>query len=636
MRCVSVAHRAGSVSVEASINGADYSVDGAYFEYVELPRVDSVMPQAVLALAPSSVTVVGAGFVNAEQLRCRLSAGAAYRSAWHSATTIVCALPGHLAARNVTVEVSNDGMHFTQDGVRLWLSETPTVSSMRGTSGAVGGGELVTVIGSKLRSAGALSCRFGSAEAAASVISDSMMVCYTPASAAGARRVGFEVVAGSATLPVGDSALRSFEYVAEAEVESALPRSGPMSGGTLLSVIGRNFVRGAHECAIGSSGGRAAARYTSSTLLVCATPAVVGVTGAGAVDVYIRGAGAGSGMRGGSGSGRFVYTKAVELERASPSSGSVLGGEMVTIVGRHFLEDADVWCRFGERRTIANVLSSVKLRCTNPGGEVRNVSLEVSNNGADFEGRGLMFEIRAEGRMVTAVPSTGPAAGGTAVALIGARIPASASLVACVFGTDRVHAWAVNASAVMCLSPSQPSAGTSRIRLVHDGSGSSAVELGGSQGDWATFLYTEAVSVSAVWPSSGAARGGTLVQVTGGGFLVGSSGMRCRFGAGEANRSVAVEVVHSSTLLQCKVPRSASGEVTVEVSSNGGADFSGNGVLYRLLEDAWISELQPSSGPEVGGTRVRVLGAALRTMRGFFAGLVRQQRPAACGAHQPR
>ena len=185
MRCVSVAHRLDSVIVEASINGADYSVDGVHFEYVELPRVHSVMPEAVLASAPSSVTVVGAGFVKAEQLRCRLSAGVAHRSMWHSASTMVCTLPGQLAARNVTIEVSNDGIHFTQDGVRLSLSETPTVSSMRGTSGAVGGGELVTVIGSKLSSAGALSCRFGSAEAAASVISDSMMVCYTPASAAG-------------------------------------------------------------------------------------------------------------------------------------------------------------------------------------------------------------------------------------------------------------------------------------------------------------------------------------------------------------------------------------------------------------------------------------------------------------------
>jgi hypothetical protein len=239
--------------------------------------------------------------------------------------------------------VSNDGIHFTQDGVRLSLSETPTVSSMRGTSGAVGGGELVTVIGSKLSSAGALSCRFGSAEAAASVISDSMMVCYTPASAAGARRVGFEVVAGSTVLHAVDNAVRSFEYLAAAEVESALPRSGPVSGGTLLSVIGRNFVRGAHECVVGSSSSPVAAQYRSSTLLVCVTPAVVGAVGAGAVDVYIGGAGATGGMRGGGGSMRFVYMKVAELERASPSSGSVLGGEMVTIAGRHFSEEGDVW-----------------------------------------------------------------------------------------------------------------------------------------------------------------------------------------------------------------------------------------------------------------------------------------------------
>jgi len=450
------------------------------------------------------------------------------------------------------------------------------------------------------------------------VISDSMMVCYTPASAAGARRVGFEVVAGSTVLHAVDNAVRSFEYLAAAEVESALPRSGPVSGGTLLSVIGRNFVRGAHECVVGSSSSPVAAQYRSSTLLVCVTPAVVGAVGAGAVDVYIGGAGATGGMRGGGGSMRFVYMKVAELERASPSSGSVLGGEMVTIAGRHFSEEGDVWCRFGERRTIANVLSSMKVRCTNPGGVAMNVSVEVSNNGAEFEGQGLMFELRPEGRLVMAVPSTGPAAGGTAVTVIGASMIASASQVMCVFGTDRVHAWAVTASAVVCLSPSQPSGGTTRIMVVHEGTGSAAIELGGSQSDWAVFLYTEAVSVSALWPSSGAARGGTLVQVTGGGFLVGSTGMRCKFGAGEANRSVAAEVVHSSTLLQCKVPRSAAGEMTVEVSSNGGVDFSRSGVLYRMLEDAWISEVQPSSGPEVGGTRVRVLGRLCERCAAFL------------------
>ena len=92
--------------------------------------------------------------------------------------------------------------------------------------------------------------------------------------------------------------------------------------------------------------------------------------------------------------------------------------------------------------------------------------------------------------------------------------------------------------------------------------------------DTMMFEYAGISTVRRLSPERGAQAGGTLVRVEGSGF--GGDEVQCRFGthivAGRGANLV------SSTLVHCIAPFSGSlGEVNVDVSMNGGADFTGYG-----------------------------------------------------------
>ena len=84
--------------------------------------------------------------------------------------------------------------------------------------------------------------------------------------------------------------------------------------------------------------------------------------------------------------------------------------------------------------------------------------------------------------------------------------------------------------------------------------------------------------------------------------------LQCRFGT-QAVRGREVSLV-TSTLVHCSAPASAEvGEVVVELSMNGGADFTSSGKKFVYDQGATATALRPSvgrSGPK--GHVVTVVG----------------------------
>ena len=119
----------------------------------------------------------------------------------------------------------------------------------------------------------------------------------------------------------------------------------------------------------------------------------------------------------------------------------------------------------------------------------------------------------------------------------------------------------------------------------------------------ARFEYVPEMRVHSLQPSVGEAAGGGAVKVHGAAFLL--HGMHCAFG--HASVVVRAEVI-SSSLLTCIAPASAAGDVSVEVSANNGTDSTHDGVVYRYLPQCDVVSMQPSFGPEAGGTVVSVSG----------------------------
>ena len=81
----------------------------------------------------------------------------------------------------------------------------------------------------------------------------------------------------------------------------------------------------------------------------------------------------------------------------------------------------------------------------------------------------------------------------------------------------------------------------------------------------------------------------------------------CRFGKTLSPVSGAYLATLDAVL--CVSPKAMStGAAVVEISTNGGAEFTDDGVEFRYRSPASASTLFPLSGPDVGGTQIGIIG----------------------------
>ena len=199
------------------------------------------------------------------------------------------------------------------------------------------------------------------------------------------------------------------------------------------------------------------------------------------------------------------------------------------------------------------------------------------------------------------VPSAGPVAGGTRVAVLGAGFREAATLRCRFEGSGATSsARRVSESQIECSTPPSSAAGDRRV----------SVSLNGQQFVWSVepiFTYRPVASVSSVWPPRGAAEGGTPLTVLGSGFSSSAEAMgalRCRF-----NTTDVAAVYVSDSALACNTTASAVGHSFVEVSTNG-REYTSSGVAFEFISLV-VQSVEPWSGPELGGTVVTIGGSRL-------------------------
>jgi len=293
----------------------------------------------------------------------------------------------------------------------------------------------------------------------------------------------------------------------------------------------------------------------------------------------------------------YVYAMGATVERLVPSwglSGTV--GQAVTVAGRHFEQSPELSCRFGlEGRTTALYMSSTVVVCTAPGHGTGSVTVTVSNGAEEQDGMraaGVRFEYKTQVDAWMAAPSLGATSGGTRVMLTGAALDVGGGGIKCIFGSARVAAAAGDGKALVCTAPPSVVDGVVEMWLADASSGTMI-------GRSAQFEYHVAPRVGGVWPSRGALTGGTAVSVTGSGFRD-DAGLRCRFGeTGVVSVGAGARWV-SSTVVMCVAPGAAveggAVQVALEVSANGGADFTRDGVEFLYEAGATVEGLMPSWG----------------------------------------
>ena len=561
-----------------------YGTDGLWLRYGGTQLVSALV---VLDWAPQGSWRFGFG----------ARTGSLHDAHWVDNVYIVAGELGSGRGR-LPLEVSTNGQQFSQAGLFYWYEPLASLASVSPNSGPRAGGTVVTIAGKFLAHGVDYRCSFGAhVVPAAPTDRASAVVCTTPGGVwiGGGGAHGIVSVNVSTNGQDFSTHVIGFFVFGVPEVTSIFPLGGPIKGGSLLNVSGRDFAAGSlPRCRFGTV--LAAATVHGSDSLACESPAAV----EGSVSLQISL----NGQQFTANSDQFTVHGRPAVASLSPSSGPVEGGTLVRVSGVALASVSVYRCRFGEAEALATYNAAEQmLSCFSAAAVAREYCLEISLNDQDFTNDCVTFTVAETATTATASPTSGPQLGGTLVTILGAHLGGGVDY-RCHFASSKLLSAASVAAlydptdgSVSCTSPPLIAA-AQNLRVTLNGQ---QYTLGVK---YESYLEPVAVVVS---PSTGPIEGGTLVTVLGTGLALGSD-YRCRFGASE----VAASPV-SSSKANCVSPNvTAKGCFHFRVALNG-QQFTATNHTFGYYGAAQLgqSSLSPSSGPSEGQTRVVVSVAHL-------------------------
>jgi IPT/TIG domain/Viral BACON domain len=284
-------------------------------------------------------------------------------------------------------------------------------------------------------------------------------------------------------------------------VSSISPTSGPVAGGTTVTITGSGFT-GASKVLFGS----ATSTFTvnSDTRITAVSPA-----GSGTVHVTVTTPGGTSAT---SNADRFTYLVAPPVPivtSISPTSGPVAGGTSVIIRGSGFTGASKVL--FGTvPASSVTVNSDTQITAVSPAGSGTVHVTVTTPGGTTTTSIADRFTYRVAPTLTSISPTSGPAAGGTSVIIQGSGFTGASKVL---FGTVAASSVTVNSDTqITVVSPA--GSGTVHVTVTTPG-GTSAT----SKADRFTYLVVPPIpTLTSISPTSGPATGGTTVTITGSGF----------------------------------------------------------------------------------------------------------------------
>ena len=327
-------------------------------------------------------------------------------------------------------------------------------------------------------------------------------------------------------------------------ITSISPSSGPVQGGTLVTITGSNFTS-ATAVQIDTT------TYTTGNFTVVDDNTITVVTQqhtAGTVDVSVTNT---NGTAAFPGSFTFVGPSITNI---APNSGPVAGGTSVVITGTGFTGATGI--TFGGTTASCTVDSDTQITCTAPSHTAGTVDVVVTvPGGSDTSVGGFTY---LNPTITNLAPNSGPVAGGTSVVITGTGFTGATGVT---FGGSTASCTVDSDTQITCTSPAHAAGAVDVVVTVPGGS---ATSVGG-------FTYI-ATSITGMNPTSGPTSGGTTVVITGTGFT-GATG----FTFGGTNASCTVD---SDTQITCTSPAHTAGAVDVVVTVPGGSATSAGGFTY--------------------------------------------------------
>ena len=337
------------------------------------PTFTSIAPTTGPLAGGTPVTIIGTNLIGATTsgiYNVSIGGTALTNMTVVSNTTIIGSTLAHAAgAVNVVITTPNG----TVTGTGAYTYESPpTFTSIAPSTGPVSVSTPITIIGTNLIGATNSGSSLynvsigGTAMTNMTVVSSTTIIGSTPANAtAGAVNVVITTPNGTATGP------NAYTYVAAPAFTSITPATGPLVGGTPITIIGTNLIGATNS---GSSiynvsiGGTAITNMTvvSSTTIIGSTLAHA----AGAVNVVIT---TPNGTV--TGTGAYTYVAAPTITSISPTYGVQAFGTRVNITGTN-LVGANAGglynVTFGSNLATINANTATTINMTAPAGSSNN------------------------------------------------------------------------------------------------------------------------------------------------------------------------------------------------------------------------------------------------------------------------
>ncbi len=443
---------AGSiVPVEVSTNGFDFDNTFLSFMFVNPVTVVSVAPN-VSTVGRPSIAISGENFVRTQLMKCSYGPDIQSDAVFVSATALECTQPSNLVGE-FCVAVSLNGFQFSETCARVLIVSQPSIFSAVPSIASPQGASVIFLNGSGFVTNSSSFCRFNSVLSLSTVYSASSCSCIVPPGLFGFVRLDFSVNG----LDYANSDI-FISILEESIVFSVSPSSGPVAGGTVVTVTGINFATSNATCRFGNTA--VFAIEATPTSHVCTSPPSEPSTIA--VDVGA------SGQSYTQNSVKFNYLVVPYISSIYPSVIPTSSGSFITVYGSSFVPSQMI-CKIGTFGpfAVSFYVSSTTLIFETPVMLPGTYDLAVSYNGADFTSP-ISIIVVEDVNATQCHPSIASIRGGTSVSVVGNNFLASARLM-CIFGDVLVSSSWINSTTILCKTPESVLPGTVSFSIYFPG-----------------------------------------------------------------------------------------------------------------------------------------------------------------------
>lgn len=371
-------------------------------------------------------------------------------------------------------------------------------------------------------------------------------------------------------------------------LSSVSPLSGPTAGGTAFTLSG-GFFRAGAKVRVGGTLATSVV-VVSGTQITAVTPAGL----AGPADIRVTNTDGKSATL----TNGWTYVggtaPAPTLLLVSPATGPAAGSQLVTLTGTGFQTGATVTFG-GALASSVTAWSAGTATCLTPAGTVGTVAVVWTN--PDTQAATLLagYAYGSTPTVTAVTPNTGATSGGTPVTVSGTSFLPGATVT---FGTGAAtNVVVVSAVSITALTPAG-AAGSVTVTVTNPGA------LAGALAN--AFTYTAGgtpPTLTTLTPTSGPSAGGTIVTLTGTGFVAGA-GVTV---GGVAATSVTLVSATQVTAITPATAVAVGSAVPVTVSNPGGASATNTSPGFTYVPLAVESASDAAADPDVAidglGTR---------------------------------